>query len=104
MAEFSSVPNEISHKDLNSLLLSALKESYSSSNDLPESNAKEESFKIILAEWTNMSKTIVETLRTKHPSIIKDLKPKQAMALGALEVHLSMALQARFAIDTDKDS
>ena len=104
LTEFSSLPNQISHKDLNSLLVSALKEGDVLKNESSEVSGKQEEWNSLLIEWTNISQVLVETIRQRESSVVEALKPHQAMALGALEVHLSMALQARLVLDKDKDS
>ncbi len=103
MTEFTSLPNEISHKDLNSLFILAMKEGDVTNNDSSEVSAKREEWESLLGEWTNLSQMLVEIIRKKESSVVESLHPTKAMALGALEVHLSMALQAKLAFDKDEN-
>ncbi len=105
LSDFSSVPNQISHKDLNSLLLSAFKESQSNNNDdaQTENLTQKEQLESLLLEWSHISNQVVQIIKKKNPSIINNLNSRQAMALGALEVHLSMAIQAGNELEKDID-
>ena len=91
MNEFKPIPTSISHKQLNNLLTSAKKETLSKFNKL---DTEEEKFKELISEWTDLSKKILSDLSSKKNHLIKDKGPNSLMALGAMEVHLNMAVQA----------
>ena len=104
MTDFSSVPNEISHKDLNSLFLAAVQEANAPMSDSQEDLGDKQRFNELLAEWSTFSKEIIDLIHQKHSSIGKGLDSSQTMALGALEVHLSMSLKAKSAYEKGADS
>ena len=102
MNEFNTPPRAISHKQLNSLLSSAQKDSQSFS-DLPEDAAiKNQSFNELLDKWSEISKELLKVLNKKEASLTEGKNPKSLMALGALEAHLNLAMQARKASELDK--
>ncbi len=95
MNDSSSLPAAISHKKLNSFLNSAKKEL--SKNDIKKDIESEEKRVIekLFNDWTLISKKLLSSLNKKSQSLTKNKSPKSLMALGALEVHLNMALQAK---------
>ena len=102
MTQFSSVPDEISHKELNSLLVSATKDAKRLDIDVPgDVNSKEEEFKLSMLDWAEKTRNLLSSIQAREPKVIGNLNSNQAMALGALEVHLTLALQAHSAIKKD---
>ena len=97
----SSVPNQISHKDLNSLLVSARQENNLPLDDSKEAFNSQGQLTSLLQAWTKLSQEVVEAIKRRNASTMKDLTPHQAMSLGALEVHIAMSLRAK--LDLDKD-
>ena len=101
MTEFPSVPNKISHRDLKSLLNSAFKDSQIVESD-QDVVAQPDAFEELLSGWAQTSQQLLEVLKDKDSHYFKHLKPKQIMALGALQAHLTLAIQAKFAIDQEQ--
>jgi len=103
LSEFSSVPNEISHRDLNTLFLAAIKELKETNINNEEGlNTKQAEFQTLLSDWSKLSKKLLTLIKEKDPFILDNLSQKQAMALGGLEVHLALSLQAKLAVDVDE--
>ncbi len=98
MTNFNCPPESISHKQLHALLSQAPKEAYAPNK---EENllAEEEKFKELLTHWQAISKELLLTLKPKADSYLKGRSSKSIMALGALEAHLTMAIQAKIASD-----
>ena len=69
--------------------------------NVQEENTKKDEFQFLLNEWSKLSKQVLSSIHEKDPSIIDELKPNQAMALGALEAHLSLSVQAQSAVYRD---
>ncbi len=94
MKEFNQIPTSISHKTLNSLFIKAKKDL--SSNDIKtglELSHKEE-FNQLLTTWQKLSKELISKLDKNKKSLTENKGPNSLMALGAMEAHLNMALQA----------
>ncbi len=101
MTDFPSVPNKISHKDLNSLLRAAFKDTELAESSLIDGTNKLDEFNQLLRDWAERSEKILKLLEEKDPRILKKIKSRQVMALGALQAHLTMALQAKYVVDQD---
>ncbi len=94
MDAFNNIPSSISHKQLNKLFINAHKE-FTSNKDIDNSfTKKEEVFDQSIESWKNSSKELLSFLSSNKKYIAEGKSPNQLMALGALEVHISMALQA----------
>jgi len=97
--EFDSIPTSISHKQLNAMLVSAYKES----NDLQDGLSLEKNeFKKLMNEWTESTKYIMNYLSKNKDVLGEGKEPNSLMALGAMEVHISMAIQALKASKIDE--
>ena len=94
MNEFHSIPTSISHKQLSKILkdLAKLNNKNNISDDI-EARAIND-LNDQLNEQNILTKKILLDLAKKKDYLIKDKGPNALMALGAYEVHLSMALQA----------
>ena len=101
MNEFTSLPESISHKQLDSLLSKAPKELFESHLDINISNQEKEQFERLLEDWSLISEKLINELRKKSDYIVQKRCSKSLMALGALEAHLNMAFQAQKASDVD---
>ena len=94
MNESNKLPPAISHKKLSFLLLSAQKDKFASSEE-SEQNAK--SHDELLAEldnWELSTKSLLKKISNRNEKYLQDKSSNSLMALGAIEVHLNMALQA----------
>ena len=101
MNEIPSFPESISHKKLNKLFSNAQKELKDESNINSEFLEEKEDFEELLTTWSSISKELLENLK-KSESDLKDIKgSKSLLALGAMEAHINMALQALKASETE---
>ena len=101
MKEFNSLPESISHRELN-LFLDAAKNKFELSNESNKRLPKEsDAFNELLEEWLLASKDVLKYLNKNHSDVANHKSSKSLMALGAFEVHLKMAIQARKAVETD---
>ena len=99
MPESNHLPNSISYKQLDSLLKTAKQVANNSGRENNTLSSEEEAFLNLLISWSTVSKELIEKLRQKHANIFHEKSPKSLMALGALEVHLNMAVEAHKAWD-----
>ena len=94
MSESNNLPQAISHKKLTYLMLNAQKELHAS-DDITNTNDLE---KLEFDELTNnletITKNVIKTISKRNKNLFKDKSSNSLMALGAMEVHLNMALQA----------
>tara|TARA_B100000214_G_C23662946_1_gene488319 strand:+ start:16 stop:318 length:303 start_codon:yes stop_codon:yes gene_type:complete len=92
MNEFHSIPTSISHKQLSKILKDLAK--LNNKNNNISDDIEVRAINDQLNEWNILTKKILLDLAKKKDYLIKDKGPNALMALGAYEVHLSMALQA----------
>ncbi len=93
MSEPNNLPQAISHKKLNNLLLHAQKESHSS-DDNNSINLEKIEFDELINNWEIVTKDVIKTISKRNKNLLKDKSSNSLMALGAMEVHLNLALQA----------
>tara|TARA_B100000700_G_C14505307_1_gene606020 strand:- start:138 stop:488 length:351 start_codon:yes stop_codon:yes gene_type:complete len=89
--EFESIPTSISHKKLNEMLVSAYKESNEFTNGI---SLEKEEFKKLVHNWTQCSKEVIHSLSNNKETLGEGKEANSLMALGAMEVHITLALQA----------
>jgi len=97
--EFNYLPEAISHKQLNSLLTAAQKETLRDQDQINLFSDEYESFKRLLESWSSLSQKLLDELEKKNSYLVEGRKPQTLMALGALGSHLKIALQAQKASD-----
>jgi len=103
MNESNNLPQAISHKKLSYLMLKAQKDSHFS-DDLPETESSEKrDFDELINNWESSTKNLIKELSKRKSTILKDKSPNSLIALGAMEVHLNMALQALHAFNKGVD-
>ena len=93
MRDSNNLPKAISHKKLSSLLINAHKDTFSMGEDNLLDIEKQE-FSELLANWEENTKNILNKVSSKNKNILENKSNNSIMALGAMEVHLNMALQA----------
>ena len=93
MSESNNLPQAISHKKLSYLMLKAQKDAHSYELAEVESPEKRE-FEELINNWEASTKKLVNELSKRKEDLLKDKSPNSLIALGAMEVHLNMALQA----------
>ena len=102
MSESNNLPQAISHKKLSYLMLKAQKDSHFSDELELESPEKRE-FEELINNWEVSTKNLVNELSKRKENLLKDKSPNSLIALGAMEVHLNMALQALNAFNKGVD-
>ena len=94
MSDSNNLPKAISHKKLSSLLINAHKDRFSSIGENNVIETEQQEFAELLANWEESTKNIINKVSSKNKNLLKDKSSNSIMALGAMEVHLNMALQA----------
>ena len=101
MSESNKLPQAISHKKLSFLLSNAPKDKV---RNLKEFEISDEEHLVLLDElneWELSTKSLLKKISSKDKNLLSDKSSESLMALGALEVHLNMALQAFNAFKKD---
>ena len=94
MCESNNLPQAISHKKLTYLMLNAQKEQHSSDDTIDNYDLEKIEFDELINNWEIATKDIIKTISKRNKNLLKDKSSNSLMALGAMEVHLNMALQA----------
>jgi len=103
MSESNNLPQAISHKKLSYLMLKAQKDSHFS-DELSGTEASEKrEFEELINNWEASTKRVINELSKRKENLLKDKSPHSLIALGAMEVHLNMALQALIAFNKGAD-
>ena len=102
MSDSNNLPKAISHKKLSSLLINAHKDRFSSIGENNVIETEQQEFAELLENWEESTKNIINKVSSKNKNILKDKSSNSIMALGAMEVHLNMALQALKVFIDDK--
>jgi len=103
MSESNNLPQSISHKKLSYLMLNAQKD-VSSSDDLENIyDSEKREFNELISNWENITKDVIQTISKRKKNLLNDKSSNSLIALGAMEVHLNMALQALNAFNKDSE-
>ena len=94
MSESYNLPQAISHKKLTYLMLHAQKELHDSDDTNNNDNLEKIEFDELINNWELVTKDVIKTISKRNKNLLKDKSSNSLMALGAMEVHLNMALQA----------
>tara|TARA_Y100001978_G_scaffold191531_1_gene195727 strand:- start:175 stop:486 length:312 start_codon:yes stop_codon:yes gene_type:complete len=94
MEEKKNLPQAISYKKLSLLMLKAKKDNLISSDNLKNENTELEEFLKSLEDFEKASKEIINKISHKNEKFLSAKSSNSIMALGAMEAHLNMALQA----------
>ena len=93
--------NSISHKALSEFLIKAKKD-ISSINTSENNQIKEnQEFNDLIKAWTETSRKILLMMNKEQKVLTENRSPKSLMAFGAMGAHISMALQAFKATESD---
>ena len=103
MSESNNLPQAISHKKLNYLMLKAQKDSHFSDELAEIESPEKRKFEELINTWEASTKKVVNELSKRKKNLLKDKSPNALIALGAMEVHLNMALQALNAFNKGAD-
>ena len=101
MDESNKLPQAISHKKLSFLLLNAQKDKFASSEESDQYTKLRDELLSELNNWELSTKTVLKKISSRNEKYLQDKSSNSLMALGALEVHLNMALQALQAFKKD---
>ncbi len=103
MSESNNLPQSISHKKLSYLMLNAQKD-VSFSDDLGNiDDTEKREFNDLISNWENITKDLIKTISKRNKNLLNDKSSNSLIALGAMEVHLNMALQALNAFNKDSE-
>ena len=94
MSESNNLPQAISHKKLTHLMLHAQKELHGSDELINTNDLEKIEFDELIEDWESLTKDVIKTISKRNKNLLKDKSSNSLMALGAMEVHLNMALQA----------
>ena len=101
MSESNNLPQAISHKELTHLMLNAQKELISSDDTKNTNSLEKIEFDELINDWEILTKDVIKTISRRNKNLLKNKSSNSLMALGAMEVHLNMALQALHAFNKD---
>ena len=97
MSESNNLPQAISHKKLTYLMLKAQKDINSLDEEKSKFSLEKKEFDELLYNWQIATKEVIKKISKRNQSLLKDKSSNSLIALGAMEVHLNMALQALIA-------
>ena len=97
--ELKPIPESISHKKLNAFINNAKKEIVCSKESKYINSRME--LNGLLLSWEKLSKKVVKEINTFDFDSSKEKSSKALMALGAMEVHINLAIQALKAYDKE---
>ena len=101
MSESNNLPQAISHKRLSYLMLNAQKD-LNAVDDIKNSDCLEKrEFDELINNWEILTKDVIKTISKRNENLFKDKSSNSLIALGAMEVHLNMAIQALNAFNKD---
>ena len=94
MNESNKLPQAISHKKLSFLLLNAQKDKFSNSEESEQNTKLQDELLEDLDNWELSTKSLLKRISSRNEKFLQKKSSNSLMALGAMEVHLNMALQA----------
>ena len=101
MSESNNLPQAISHKKLSYLMLNAQKDLNASDDKKNTDSLEKQEFDKLINNWEIATKDVIKTVSKRNKNLLKDKSSNSLIALGAMEVHLNMALQALNAFQKD---
>ena len=101
MSESNNLPQAISHKKLTYLMLNAQKDLNASDDKKNTESLEKQEFDELINNWEKVTKDVIKTISKRNKNLLKDKSSNSLIALGAMEVHLNMALQALNAFQKD---
>ena len=101
MSESNNLPQAISHKKLTYLMLNAQKDLNASDDKKNTENLEKQEFDELINNWEIVTKDVIKTISKRNKNLLKNKSSNSLIALGAMEVHLNMALQALNAFKKD---
>ena len=104
MSESNNLPQAISHKKLTHLMLHAQKELNALDDPKNADSIEKREFDDLINDWEIVTKDVIKTISKRNQKLLKDKSSNSLIALGAMEVHLNMALQALNAFKKDSEN
>ena len=101
MNDSNKLPQAISYKRLSFLLLNAQKDKLASSEESEQNTKLQDEFLEELDNWELSTKSLLKKISNRNEKVLQGKSSNSIMALGAMEVHLNMALQALQAFKKD---
>jgi hypothetical protein len=101
MSESNNLPQAISHKKLTYLMLNAQKDLNASDDKKNTESLEKQEFDELINNWEILTKEVIKTISKRNKNLLKNKSSNSLIALGAMEVHLNMALQALNAFKKD---
>ncbi len=101
MSESNNLPQAISHKKLTYLMLNAQKDLNASDDKKSTESLEKQEFDELINNWEIVTKDVIKTISKRNKNLLKNKSSNSLIALGAMEVHLNMALQALNAFKKD---
>ena len=101
MSESNNLPQAISHKKLTYLMLNAKKDLNASDDKKNNESLEKQEFDELINNWEIVTKNVIKTISKRNKNLLKNKSSNSLIALGAMEVHLNMALQALNAFKKD---
>ncbi len=101
MSESNNLPQAISHKKLTYLMLNAQKDLNASDDKKNTESLEKQDFDELINNWEIVTKDVIKTISKRNKNLLKNKSSNSLIALGAMEVHLNMALQALNAFKKD---
>ena len=101
MNESNKLPQAISHKKLSFLLMNAQKDIFTNSEDNEQNTKLQNELLEELDKWELSTKSLLKKISSRNEKFLQNKSSNSLMALGAMEVHLNMALQALQAFKKD---
>ena len=94
MNEPNKLPQAISHKKLSFLLLNAQKDKFASTEENEKYSKLQNELLAEIDNWELSTKSLLKKISSRNEKYLEGKSSNSLMALGAMEVHLNMALQA----------
>ena len=101
MSESNNLPQAISHKKLTYLMLNAQKDLNACDDKKNTESLEKQEFDELINNWETVTKDVIKTISKRNKNLLKNKSSNSLIALGAMEVHLNMALQALNAFKKD---
>ena len=101
MSESNNLPQAISHKKLTYLMLNAQKDLNATDDKKNTESLEKQEFDELINNWEILTKDVIKTISKRNKNLLKNKSSNSLIALGAMEVHLNMALQALNAFKKD---
>ncbi len=94
MQEIPPVPESISHKKLKKLFSDARKDFNATTEHSSQTSEEKQKLENLLLTWATSSKELLRALKEENHCLSELKEANSLLALGAMEAHINMALQA----------